>query len=55
MKGGKEISEGYKGRTYDLYNPNDHIDFYTIFKDAKPERIALYGLNKNRMNTNHPY
>jgi hypothetical protein len=46
MKGGKEISEGYKGRTYDLYNPNDHIDFYTMFKDAKPERIALYGLNK---------
>jgi serine/threonine protein kinase len=46
MKGGKEISEGYKGRTYDVYNPNDNIDFYTMFKNAKPERLVLYGLNE---------
>ena len=45
MKGGREISEGYKGKTFDLYNPKDNIDFFTKFKIAKPERIVLYGLN----------
>ena len=46
MKGGKEISEGYKGITYDVYNRNDNIDFYTILKTAKPERLVLYGLDE---------
>ena len=40
MKGGKEISEGYKGITFDLYNPKDNIDFYNMLKKAKPERIT---------------
>ena len=52
MKGGKEISQGYKGKTFDLYNENDHIDFYTMFKNAKPERIILYGLNTKIRTTN---
>jgi hypothetical protein len=52
MKGGKEISQGYKGKTFDLYNENDHIDFYTMFKNAKPERIVLYGLNTKIRTTN---
>ena len=45
LKGGREISEGYKGVTFDLYNPNDNIDFYTMFKETKPENITLYGLH----------
>ena len=45
MKGGREISQGYKGKTFDLYNDDDYIDFYTMFKKAKPERITLYGIN----------
>ena len=45
MKGGKEISQGYKGKTFDLYNDDDNIDFYTMLKNAKPEIITLYGLN----------
>ena len=45
LKGGREISEGYKGVTFDLYNPNDNIDFYTMFKESKPENITLYGLH----------
>ena len=52
MKGGKEISQGYKGKTFDLYNEDDNIDFYTMFKNAKPERIALYGLNTKIRTTN---
>lgn len=45
MKGGKAISQGYKGQTFDVYNEIDNIDFYSMLKTAKPERIVLYGLN----------
>lgn len=46
MLGGKYISEGYKGLTLELRNPDDNIDFYNLFKETKPERIVLYGSNK---------
>ena len=54
MKGGREISEGYKGKTFDLYNPDDNVDFYTKFKKDKPVRITLYGLNK-KIRTENEY
>ena len=54
MKGGKSISEGYKGRTFDVYNENDddnenqkdYNNFYSKFSNENPNEIVLYSLNK---------
>jgi len=46
MKGGKYINEGYRGHTYDLYNEEDNIDFYSKFKTDNPDYIILYALNR---------
>ena len=46
MFGGRNISEGYKGLTIELRNKEDNIDFYNLFKTARPEKIILYGSNK---------
>jgi serine/threonine protein kinase len=54
MLGGKYISEGYKGLTLDLRNPDDNIDFYNLFKEKKPEKIVLYGSNK-KIKLNNSY
>ena len=54
LNGGRKINEGYKGITFDLYNPNDNIDFYTMFKESKPKTITLYGLN-NKIRTKDEY
>lgn len=54
MLGGKYISEGYKGLTLELRNPNDNIDFYNLFKEEKPKKIILYGSNK-KIKLNNSY
>lgn len=54
MIGGKNISEGYKGLTIELRNPEDNIDFYNIFKNNKPKKITLYG-NKTKIRLNDSF
>ncbi len=54
MLGGKNISEGYKGLTIELRNPEDNIDFYNIFKNDKPKKITLYG-NKTKIRLNDSF
>jgi len=54
MLGGKNISEGYKGLTIELRNPEDNIDFYNIFKNNKPKKITLYG-NKTKIRLNDSF